>query len=88
MENVVAAVLVRRHPGFTFIDGGYLLATAVALCLTVPLVAAARLLAGDTAVGLAVAITLGLCVFGIGLWRFRTALGVHELVGVLRERTP
>ncbi|MEU8852348.1 oligosaccharide flippase family protein [Streptomyces sp. NPDC048564] len=88
VENVVAAVLVRRHPGFTFIDGGYLLATAVALCLTVPLVGTVRLLAGDTTVGLAVAITMGLCGFGIGLWRFRTALGVHELVGVLRERTP
>ncbi|MFC8091827.1 oligosaccharide flippase family protein [Streptomyces sp. NPDC057301] len=88
VENVVAAVLVRRHPGFTFIDGGYLLATAVALCLTVPLVGTVRLLAGDTTVGLAVAITMGLCAFGIGLWRFRTALGVHELVGVLRERTP
>ncbi|MEV7003416.1 oligosaccharide flippase family protein [Streptomyces sp. NPDC093982] len=88
VENVVAAVLVRRHPGFTFIDGGYLLATAVALCLTVPLVGSVRLLAGDTTVGLAVAITMGLCAFGIGLWRFRTALGVHELVGVLRERTP
>ncbi|WP_406414612.1 oligosaccharide flippase family protein [Streptomyces sp. NBC_01614] len=88
VENVVAAVLVRRHPGFTFIDGGYLLATAVALCLTVPLVGTVRLLAGDTTVGLAAAITMGLCAFGIGLWRFRTALGVHELVGVLRERTP
>ncbi|MEU9053152.1 oligosaccharide flippase family protein [Streptomyces sp. NPDC048384] len=88
VENVVAAVLVRRHPGFTFVDGGYLLATAVALCLTVPLVGTVRLLAGDTTVGLAVAITMGLCAFGIGLWRFRTALGVHELVGVLRERTP
>ncbi|MGF0170846.1 oligosaccharide flippase family protein [Streptomyces sp. Marseille-Q5077] len=87
VENVVAAVLVRRHPGFPFIDGGYLLATAVALCLTAPLVVTARLLAGDTAVGLAVAITVGLCAFGIGLWRFSTPLGVRELAGVLRERT-
>ncbi|WP_369272855.1 oligosaccharide flippase family protein [Streptomyces sp. R11] len=88
VENVVAAVLVRRHPGFAFIDGGYLLAAAVALCLTVPPVVTVRLLAGDTTVGLAVAITMGLCAFGIGLWRFRTPLGVRELVGVLRERTP
>ncbi|MEY9993533.1 O-antigen/teichoic acid export membrane protein [Streptomyces sp. V4I8] len=86
VENLVAAALVRRHPGFTVVDNGYLLATATGLCLTVPLVLPARLLAGDTAVGLAVAITMGFSVFGIGLWRFRTPLGVRELVGVLRER--
>lgn len=86
VENLVAAALVRRHPGFTVVDNGYLLATATGLCLTVPLVLPARLLAGDTAVGLAVAITMGFSVFGISLWRFRTPLGVRELVGVLRER--
>ncbi|MER6344500.1 oligosaccharide flippase family protein [Streptomyces sp. NPDC001595] len=86
VENLVSAVLVRRHPGFAVVDDGYVLATVTGLCLTVPLLLPARLLAGDTTVGLAVAITLGLCVFGIGLWRFRTPLGVRELVGVLRER--
>ncbi|WP_217205668.1 oligosaccharide flippase family protein [Streptomyces sp. AC550_RSS872] len=86
VENLVAAALVRRHPGFTVIDSGYLMATFTGLCLTVPLVLPTRLLAGDTVVGLAVAITVGLCVFGISLWRFSTPLGVRELVGVLRER--
>ncbi|MFI7411087.1 oligosaccharide flippase family protein [Streptomyces sp. NPDC049627] len=86
VENLVSAVLVRRHPGFTIVDNGYLLATVTGLCLTVPLVLPARLLAGDTAVGLAVAITMGFCVFGISLWRFSTPLGMRELVGVLRER--
>ncbi|KOG13567.1 oligosaccharide flippase family protein [Streptomyces viridochromogenes] len=86
VENLVAAALVRRHPGFTIIDSGYLMATVIGLCLTVPLVLPARLLAGDTTIGLAVAITMGFFVFGISLWRFRTPLGVHELVGVLRER--
>uniref|UniRef100_UPI003689BE3F oligosaccharide flippase family protein n=1 Tax=Streptomyces sp. NPDC007808 TaxID=3364779 RepID=UPI003689BE3F len=86
VENLLAAALVRRHPGFTIVDGGYLMATVTGLCLTVPSVLPVRLLAGDTAVGLAAAITVGLFTFGIGLWRFRKALGVHELVGVLRER--
>ncbi|MET9828893.1 oligosaccharide flippase family protein [Streptomyces sp. NPDC006385] len=86
VENLVSAALVRRHQGFTIIDHGYLLATLTGLCLTVPLVLPARLLAGDTTVGLAVAITMGFCAFGISLWRFRTPLGVSELVGVLRER--
>lgn len=86
VENLVSAALVRRHPGFSIVDGGYLLATGAGLCLTAALVLPARLVAGDTTVGLAVAITMGLCVFGISLWRFRTPLGVHELVGVLRER--
>lgn len=86
VENLVSAALVRRNPGFTVVDHGYLLATVTGLCLTVLLVLPARLLAGDTAVGLAVAMTTGFSVFGISLWRFRTPLGVHELVGVLRER--
>ncbi|MFJ8588905.1 oligosaccharide flippase family protein [Streptomyces sp. NPDC093595] len=86
VENLLSAALVRRHPGFTIVDEGYLLATAIGLCVTVPLLLPARLLAGDTTVGLAVAISSGLCVFGISLWRFRTQLGVRELVGVLRER--
>jgi O-antigen/teichoic acid export membrane protein len=87
VENVVSALLVRRHPGFTVVDDGYLLAMAAGLCLTVSLLIPARLLAGDTTFGLAVAIASGMCVFGISLWRFRTPLGVRELVGVLRERT-
>ncbi|MGW0191204.1 oligosaccharide flippase family protein [Streptomyces sp. NPDC003362] len=87
VENLISAVLVRWHPGFTVVDAGYRLATATGLCCTLPLLLPARLLAGDTTVGLAVAITSGLCVFGISLWRFRTPLGVRELVGVLRERT-
>lgn len=86
VENLVSAALVRRHLGFTIIDHGYLVATATGLCLTVPLVLPARLLAGDSAVGLAVAVTLGMSAYGISLWRFRTPLGVRELVGVLRER--
>lgn len=86
VENLVSAALVRRHPGFTVVDNEYLLATATGLCLTAPPLLAARLLAGDTTAGLAVAIALGLCAFGISLWRFRTPLGVRELVGVLRDR--
>ncbi|MFJ8634567.1 oligosaccharide flippase family protein [Streptomyces sp. NPDC093568] len=86
VENVVSAALVRRNPGFTIIDRGYLAATVTGMCLTVPFVLPARLLVGDTAVGLAVAITVGFCAFGVSLWRFRTALEVRELVGVLRER--
>ncbi|MFE7269211.1 oligosaccharide flippase family protein [Streptomyces sp. NPDC057623] len=86
VENLVSAALVRRHPGFTIIDRGYLLATVTGLCLTVPLVLPARLLAGDTAAGLAVAVVMGMSAFGISLWRFSTPLGVRELVGVLRER--
>ncbi|MFI8190792.1 oligosaccharide flippase family protein [Streptomyces sp. NPDC085946] len=88
VENLASAALVRRHPGFTVVDDGYVLATATGLGLTVPLLLPARLLAGDTAVGLAVAIALALCVFSISLWRFRTPLGVRELVGVLRTRAP
>lgn len=86
VENLVSAALVRRHPGFTIIDHGYLVATAAGLGLTVPLVLSARLLAGDTTVGLTVAVILGIFAFGISLWRFRTPLDMRELVGVLRER--
>lgn len=86
VENVVSAALVRRHPGFSIVDGGYLMATGAGLCLTAALVLPTRLLSGDTAIGLAVAMTTGFSVFGISLWRFRTPLGVRELVGVLRER--
>jgi O-antigen/teichoic acid export membrane protein len=86
VENLTAAALVRRYPGFTTVDRGYLAATGAGLCLTAALVLPARLLAGDTATGLAVGITLGACVFGISLWRFRTLLGMHELVSVGRKR--
>ncbi|MGC9536758.1 oligosaccharide flippase family protein [Streptomyces sp. UG1] len=86
VENVVSAALVRRHPGFCVVDGGYLLAAGAGLLLTAAVVLPARLLAGDTTVGLAVAMTTGFSLFGISLWRFRTPLGVRELVGVLRER--
>ena len=86
VENLMSAALVRRHPGFRVVDDEYLLATGVGLCLTAALVLPVRLLTGDTAAGLAAGITLGMCVFGVGLWRFSTPLGVRELVGVLRER--
>ncbi|MFI9586630.1 oligosaccharide flippase family protein [Streptomyces sp. NPDC052236] len=86
VENLTAAALVRRHPGFATVDRGYLAATGAGLCLTAALVLPARLLAGDTVMGLAVGITLGICVFGISLWRFRTLLGMRELVGVLNKR--
>ncbi|MGY1583590.1 oligosaccharide flippase family protein [Streptomyces sp. MN13] len=85
VENLLAVALVRRA-GFTTIDRGYLAATAAGLCLTVALALPARLWAGDTPLGLTVGMVLGMCVFGISLWRFRTPLGVRELVGVLRER--
>ncbi|AZQ36757.1 polysaccharide biosynthesis protein [Streptomyces cyaneochromogenes] len=86
VENLVSAALVRRHPGFTIVDRGYLTAAVAGLCLTGALVLPVRLLAGDTAVGLAAGIALGLCAFSISLSRFRAALGLSELVGVLRER--
>jgi O-antigen/teichoic acid export membrane protein len=86
VENLLAAALVRHDPGFTTIDHGYLAAAAVGLCLTVTLALPTRLWAGDTPLGLTVGLALGMCVFGISLWRFRTPLGVRELVGVLRER--
>ncbi|MFI8965431.1 oligosaccharide flippase family protein [Streptomyces sp. NPDC053493] len=85
-ENLVSAALVRRHPGFTIVDDGYLAATAAGLCLTGALVLPVRLMAGDTAAGLAVGIVLGMSVFSISLWRFRTPLGMSDLVGVLRQR--
>ncbi|MEU2222980.1 oligosaccharide flippase family protein [Streptomyces sp. NPDC018347] len=85
-ENLVAAVLVRRHPGFTTVDGGYVAALASGLVLTALAVVPVRLLAGDTASGLTLGITLAVCVFGAGLWHFRTTLGVSDLVGVLRRR--
>ncbi|GAA4891855.1 oligosaccharide flippase family protein [Streptomyces coeruleoprunus] len=87
VENLAAALLVRRHPGFTTVSRGYLAATAAGLGLTACLVVPARLLAGDTVTGLALGIAVGLLALGISLCRFHTTLGVHELVGVLRRRT-
>jgi O-antigen/teichoic acid export membrane protein len=86
VENLMAAAFVRRDPGFTTIDQGYLAATGAGLCLTIALALPARLWAGDTPLGLTVGIVLGMCVFSVSLWRFRSPLGVRELVGVLRER--
>ncbi|MBL1083024.1 oligosaccharide flippase family protein [Streptomyces actinomycinicus] len=86
VENLVAAVLVRRHPGFTTVDGGYLAATGAGLGLTVAVVLPVRLLAGDTGAGLALGITLAACVFAAVLRPFRTTLGVSDLVEVLRAR--
>ncbi|MEU0597711.1 oligosaccharide flippase family protein [Streptomyces sp. NPDC006393] len=88
VENLVAAALVRRNPGFTTIDRGYLAATGAGLCLTASLALPARLLAGDTPLGLTVGIVLAACLLGASVWRFRAPLGVLELVGVLRRRAP
>ncbi|MDQ0992474.1 oligosaccharide flippase family protein [Streptomyces sp. V3I7] len=87
VENLMAAVLVRRHPGFTTVDRGYLAATGVGLFLTAVLIIPARILAGDTAIGLAAGIVLGIGVLGIGLSRFPAVLGVRELIDILRKRT-
>ncbi|MFI6034837.1 oligosaccharide flippase family protein [Streptomyces sp. NPDC051315] len=85
VENLSAAVLIRLRLGFPTVDRGY--ASALALGLVVSLVlAASRVEKGDTSSGLAVAMALGSCVFGITLWRYRTSLRVGELVGVLRRR--
>ncbi|MEU6575998.1 oligosaccharide flippase family protein [Streptomyces sp. NPDC046805] len=86
VENLMAAVLVRHHPGFTTVDRGYLAATGVGLFLTAVLVIPARLVAGDTVIGLAAGIALGIAVLGISLSRFPDVLGVHDLIGILRKR--
>ncbi|MFE0728081.1 oligosaccharide flippase family protein [Streptomyces antibioticus] len=85
VENLTAAHLVRRGLGFTTIDGGYAVALTAGLLVTV-VMTTTRLMKGDTPSGLAVGMALGLCVFGTSLWRYRTSLGVSELVGVLRRR--
>jgi O-antigen/teichoic acid export membrane protein len=87
VENLGAAALVRRDPGFRTVDRGYVAAMAAGLCLTAVVVLPVRVLAGDTATGLALGITLAVCVFGTVLWHFRMTLGVSDLVGVLRKRT-
>ncbi|MFE0453892.1 oligosaccharide flippase family protein [Streptomyces sp. NPDC058914] len=85
VENLTAAVLIRFRLGFRTVDRGY--ATAAALGLVTALVlAATRLSEGDTPSGLAAGMGLGLGVFGIILWRYRTSLRVGDLVGVLRRR--
>ncbi|MFF9769323.1 oligosaccharide flippase family protein [Streptomyces sp. NPDC014636] len=87
LENLLAAALVRRHPGFTTIDIGYVAALGAGLCLTAVVLLPVRLLAGDTVPGLALGITLAVCVFGVALWNFRTTLGVSDLIEALRKRT-
>ncbi|WP_416982160.1 oligosaccharide flippase family protein [Streptomyces sp. T028] len=85
VENLAAALLIRLRLGFTTVDRGYV--TALGLALTVSVVlGAARTREGDTPSGLAVAMVLGMCVFAISLWRYRTSLRVSDLVGVLRRR--
>ncbi|GGW12474.1 hypothetical protein GCM10018980_04530 [Streptomyces capoamus] len=85
VENLSAAVLVRLRLGFTTVDRGYRTAVGAGLAVAAVL-AAVRALAGDTLSGLAAGMTLGTCVFGTSLWRYRRPLGVSELFGVLRRR--
>ncbi|MFJ8105972.1 oligosaccharide flippase family protein [Streptomyces sp. NPDC096132] len=85
VENLAAALLIRLRLGFTTVDRGYWTALAVGLTVSVVL-GAARTRGGDTPSGLAVGMVLGMCVFAISLWRYRTSLRVSELVGVLRRR--
>ncbi|MER5428319.1 hypothetical protein [Streptomyces sp. NPDC002588] len=85
VENLAAALLIRLRLGFRTVDHGYLTAFGIGTLVTVVL-AAARTRDGDTPSGLAVAMALGMCVFAISLWRYRTSLRVSELVGVLRRR--
>ncbi|MGW0583868.1 lipopolysaccharide biosynthesis protein [Streptomyces sp. NPDC002920] len=86
VENLAAALLIRRGLGFTTVDRGYSTALAIGLLVSAAL-GAVRALRGDTPSGLAVGMVLGMCVFAISLWRYRTSLRVSELVGVLRRRT-
>ena len=85
VENLAAAALIRWRLGFTTVDGGYVNALAVGLVVSVVL-AACRMGTGDTPSGLAVGMLLGMCAFGITLWRYWKSLRVSELVGVLRRR--
>ncbi|MCX4766871.1 hypothetical protein OG562_39080 [Streptomyces sp. NBC_01275] len=85
VENLAAALLIRLRLGFKTVDDGYTNAFGVGLVVSVVL-AATRVLEGDTPSGLAVGMALGMCVFGTTLWRYRKSLGVNELVGVLRRR--
>lgn len=85
VENLSAALLIRLRLGFTTVDRGYTTALGTGLAVSVVL-AALRLLEGDTLSGLAAGMTLGMCVFGTTLWWYRRPLGVSELVGVLRRR--
>ncbi|MCP3819739.1 oligosaccharide flippase family protein [Streptomyces sp. A3M-1-3] len=87
VENLASAWLVRHRLGFTTIDGGYLAAAGVGLCLVTALALPVRLLAGDTARGLAAGIALTVCVLSITLWRYKKTLGVNDLVCLLRRRT-
>lgn len=85
VENLAAAVLIRWRLGFTTVDGGYVNAVVIGLVVSVA-AGTGRMAAGDTPSGLAVGMALGMCVFAITLWRYRTSLRVSELVGVLRRR--
>ncbi|MGW3203334.1 lipopolysaccharide biosynthesis protein [Streptomyces sp. NPDC001135] len=86
VENLSAAVLVRLRLGFTTVAAGYTRAFGIAVAVSVAL-AGVRTLSGDTPSGLALSLTVGMSVFGTFLWRYRTPLGVSELVQVLRRRT-
>ncbi|MFE2100715.1 oligosaccharide flippase family protein [Streptomyces sp. NPDC059468] len=85
VENLSAALLIRLCLGFRTVDRGYTTALGVALVVSVVL-AAVRMLGGDTPSGLAVGMIFGMCAFGTTLWWYRRSLGVSELVGVLRRR--
>ena len=85
VENLSAALIIRLCLGFTTVDRGYTTALGIALVVSVVL-AVPRMLMGDAPSGLAVGMTLGMCVFGTTLWWYRRSLGVSELVGVLRSR--
>ncbi|OIJ90562.1 lipopolysaccharide biosynthesis protein [Streptomyces monashensis] len=86
VENLSAALLVRLRLGFTTVAAGYTNALGIGLAVSV-VPAAVRVLSGDTPSGLALSLTFGMSAFGTFLWRYRTPLGVSELVQVLRRRT-
>ncbi|WP_369246702.1 lipopolysaccharide biosynthesis protein [Streptomyces sp. R41] len=86
VENLSAALLIRLSLGFTTVAAGYTSALGIGLAVSVVL-AAVRTLSGDTPSGLALGLVFGMSVFGTFLWRYRTPLGVSELVQVLRRRT-
>lgn len=86
VENLSAAVLVRFRLGFITVAAGYTRALGIAVAVSV-VPAGVHTLLGDTPSGLALSLTFGMSVFGTFLWRYRTPLGVSELVQVLRRRT-
>ncbi|MER6569222.1 oligosaccharide flippase family protein [Streptomyces sp. NPDC001093] len=86
VENLSAALLVRLRLGFTTVAAGYTRALGIAVAISV-VPAGVHTLLGDTPSGLALSLTIGMFAFGTFLWRYRTPLGVSELVQVLRRRT-